>query len=105
MYELSGIEIQELQELSDKVRKGMMINPETMEAMETPDFNIYLEGDELTMYEKLKKTCKALNELKQSITTIQMGAFVNGTGTAMVYNWQTHQLEPNLSYIKLAHRR
>lgn len=104
MYDLSSIEVDELQEWVDKYKSGIKINPETLEAIEKPDFNIYVEGEEVPMFDRLQKVCIALNELKESVDYLPMGVFVQGTGGMLIYDWNTHLIEPNLGYIKMANR-
>ena len=64
---------------------------------ENVDYNIYVEGDDVKIYERLEAVCIAVNESKKD-RYMQLGGIVQAYGGAITYDWNTQTLTPNINY-------
>lgn len=68
------------------------------------DFNIYVEGEAVPVYERLEAVCKAVNESKKD-RYMQLGGIVQAFGGSLMYDFETQTLKPNVQYFTQALHR
>jgi len=104
MLELSDINYSEFLNYVKVFADGIKLDFDTMLPINEPDFNVYVQGDEVTVYDLLSKVSDAVNELREKQGEMPIGLMVQATGGRLLYNWEQQRVEPNLSFVKGSHR-
>jgi hypothetical protein len=98
--ELCGINEAKIQKL-ENIYSGIEISNFDPERMEAPDkdFNIYaIDSEAEKRYQKTKKLCDLLNELR-SEQTIYPANVIQGLSGSIAFSFQTNQFEINVNYV------
>ena len=98
--ELCGIDIHKIGRLESEFHtiKIENFNPVKLNAPE-PDFSIYAVNSEaVSRYEKTKKLCDLLNELRTE-NTIYPANIIQGVSGVIGFNFQTNKFDINIGFI------
>tara|TARA_R110001632_G_scaffold60618_2_gene146875 strand:+ start:1899 stop:2447 length:549 start_codon:yes stop_codon:yes gene_type:complete len=99
MLEAMEVDIKLIDTLTMQIA-GIDIDLDENMKAEEPDFNIYTETEEQNkLYKALEKVCIDLKQLHTMGVRLSPAQLMQGTGNALVYNWSSQQMKPNLSRV------
>jgi len=99
-YEMIGFELHKLESLELRYNSiNVQIDVETLEAINTPCFDIVLSTDEsIKRYKAVKKVIESLEGLKEFHLTIYPALAQQVLNNTARYSFTTNKLEVNLSW-------
>lgn len=100
--ELMDISQHKLQALSNKYYSfsDVELDIDTMEAVNVPDFNVYLEGKEkIERWNKLQLFIQVIDELKELGIIIYPVPVSQASSQAVVFDFKENRLKPNYHYV------
>lgn len=105
MFTLSEVDLNKLSTLWSEFNKlKIELDPETLEPKQKQDFGIYLTTDsQIKLYKKLKTICDSINEYRTE-SSLHQANIISGFNGALIYDWNTATIAPNVSYVQLATR-
>lgn len=96
MLEAMEVDIKLIDTLTKQIAGIDIDLDENMKPTE-PDFNIYTESEEQNkLYKALEKVCIDLKTLHTMGVRLSPSTLMQGTSNALVYDWATQQMKPNL---------
>ena len=99
MLEAMEVDTTKLEELTTQISAINITLDKELNA-EEPDFNVYTESEEQNkLYNTINKCCKALGELTEKGIRLTPNNLQMGTNNAMLYDWSTKQMKPNVRRI------
>ena len=101
--ELMDVEMHKLQALFNKFElfTHIELNYLTMEVLNTPDFSIYIEGDDkINKWNKLTDLINLLNELKELGVQSYPVPLSQAMNRTVIFDFNNNCLKPNLGWIE-----
>ena len=99
IFDIIGFNTTKVERLCNEFKAvDIQINANTLEPLETIDFNIYAETDEqIKRYEAVKNICEAVKQINDM--PIHFGSLIQAMRGLILADYQNQSIQPNLTYV------
>lgn len=101
IFDIIGFSVMKVERLSKELSSiDIQINANTLEPLETVDFNIYAEtAEQIEKYKAVKNVCDAVKILIQYAPNIHKGDLINALRGAIIPDYANNHVQANIGFI------
>lgn len=101
IFDIIGFSVMKVERLSKELSAiDIQINPNTLNAIDEIDFNIYAETPaQIEKYKAVKNVCDAVKILIQYAPNIHKGDLINALRGAIIPDYANNHVQANISFI------
>lgn len=101
IFDIIDFSVMKVERLSKELSSiDIQINPNTLNAIDEIDFNIYAEtSEQIEKYKAVKNVCDAVKILIQYAPNIHKGDLINALRGAIIPDYANNHVQANISFI------